>query len=119
MPSWKKVITSGSDASLNSLTVVNGITGSLFGTASYAVSASQALTASYAPNIYISGSITNVNAIDFNTTVDYTLAEGRLGWDTGTGTLQLGLQGGNVTYALGEQLYQKCYNAEATTLTKA
>jgi hypothetical protein len=28
MPSWKKVITSGSDASLNSLTVATGITGS-------------------------------------------------------------------------------------------
>lgn len=28
MPNWKKVITSGSDASLNSLDVVNGITGS-------------------------------------------------------------------------------------------
>ena len=47
MPSWKKVITSGSDASLNSLTVINGITGSLFGTASYAT---QALSASYAPD---------------------------------------------------------------------
>ncbi len=53
MPSWKKVITSGSDASLNSLTVINGITGSLFGTASYtlqALSASYAETASYAPD---------------------------------------------------------------------
>ena len=40
MPNWKKLITSGSDASLNSLTVTNGITGSLFGTASYAISAS-------------------------------------------------------------------------------
>jgi hypothetical protein len=40
MPNWKKVITSGSDASLNTLTVVNGITGSLFGTASYALTAS-------------------------------------------------------------------------------
>jgi hypothetical protein len=39
MPNWKKVITSGSDASLNTLTVVNGITGSLFGTASYALTA--------------------------------------------------------------------------------
>ena len=48
MPSWKKVIVSGSDAALNSLTVSNGITGSLFGTASYATSASQAITASYA-----------------------------------------------------------------------
>jgi hypothetical protein len=36
MPNWKKVILSGSTASLNSLTVSNGITGSLFGTASYA-----------------------------------------------------------------------------------
>ena len=40
MPSWKKVIISGSDAALNSLTVTNGITGSLFGTASFATTAS-------------------------------------------------------------------------------
>ena len=36
MPAWKKVITSGSDASLNSLTVTNGVTGSLQGTSSWA-----------------------------------------------------------------------------------
>ena len=47
MPSWKKIITSGADVSLNSLTVTNGITGSLLGTAT---SASYALTASYAAN---------------------------------------------------------------------
>jgi hypothetical protein len=40
MPSWKKVIISGSNAALNSLTVTNGITGSLFGTASFASTAS-------------------------------------------------------------------------------
>ena len=40
MPNWRKVLVSGSDASLNTLTVANGITGSLFGTASYAVTAS-------------------------------------------------------------------------------
>jgi hypothetical protein len=40
MPSWKKVIISGSDASLNTLSVSNGITGSLFGTASFALTAS-------------------------------------------------------------------------------
>jgi hypothetical protein len=40
MPSWKKVITSGSAAALQSLTVTNGITGSLFGTASFATTAS-------------------------------------------------------------------------------
>ena len=64
MPSWKKVITSGSDASLNSLNVTSGVTGSLLGTASYAT---QALSASYAPgggtpfpfngNAQISGSL--------------------------------------------------------------
>jgi hypothetical protein len=47
MPNWKKVITSGSDAALNSLLVTNGITGSLLGTASYAANA---LSASYALN---------------------------------------------------------------------
>ena len=40
MPSWKKVILSGSNAALNSLTVSNGITGSLFGTASFALTSS-------------------------------------------------------------------------------
>ena len=39
MPSWKKVITSGSDASLNTLTVQNG----LFGTASWALTSSYTL----------------------------------------------------------------------------
>ena len=56
MPSWKKVITSGSNAAFNSLTVSNTITGSisgsltgsLFGTASWADSASRATTSSYA-----------------------------------------------------------------------
>ena len=40
MPNWRKVITSGSDASLNTLNVINGITGSLQGSASYALTAS-------------------------------------------------------------------------------
>jgi len=54
MPNWKKIIVSGSDASLNSLKVTLNVTassftgsftGSLLGTSSYA---SSALTASYA-----------------------------------------------------------------------
>jgi hypothetical protein len=60
MPSWKKVITSGSNAALNSLTVSNGITGSLFGTASFAVSASYAPTAAtfpYTGSALITGSL--------------------------------------------------------------
>jgi len=53
MPNWNKVVVSGSNASLNSLTVSNGITGSLLGTASYAT---QALSASYAPAFPFTGS---------------------------------------------------------------
>ena len=47
MPNWKRIVVSGSDATLNTLTVSNGITGSLQGTASFAT---QALSASYAPS---------------------------------------------------------------------
>jgi hypothetical protein len=63
MPNWKKVITSGSDAVLNSVTATTGFTGSLLGTASYATNA---ISASYAPagnpfpyngNAQISGSL--------------------------------------------------------------
>ena len=57
MPSWKKVILSGSDATLNSLYVTTNVTassftgsftGSLSGNASTATSASHAITSSYA-----------------------------------------------------------------------
>ena len=53
MPNWKKIIVSGSDASLNSLNVTSGVTGSLLGIAS---------TASYVntlnQNVLITGSLT-------------------------------------------------------------
>jgi hypothetical protein len=68
MPNWKKVITSGSDASLNSLTVVNGITGSLFGTSSWAVSSSRAITASYA---LTSSYVLNAISASFASTASY------------------------------------------------
>lgn len=69
-------------------------------------------------SIFITGSISTVDYIDFNTNVAYTLAEGRLGWDSGEGTLQLGMDGGNVTYSLGEQIINFVYNAETSSLSK-
>jgi len=63
MPSWKRVIVSGSDASLNTLTVSNGITGSLFGTATSTISASYALTASL-----VNGNVNVTTATIGNTT---------------------------------------------------
>jgi len=59
MPNWKKVLTSGSDAALNTLTVSNGITGSLLGTASFASTASFSSTASFinvtGSNVFVQG----------------------------------------------------------------
>ncbi len=60
MPNWNKVVVSGSNASLNSLTVSNGITGSLLGTASYAT---QALSASYAATASIAATSLNTSDI--------------------------------------------------------
>jgi hypothetical protein len=65
MPSWKKIILSGSDAALNSLTVIANViassfTGSLSGTASWAnnaVSSSYSLTSSYALNAASSATV--------------------------------------------------------------
>lgn len=81
MPSWKKVIVSGSDASLNSLNVATNVvaqsfTGSLFGTASFAVSASQAqnaTTASYVLNAVSASFATSASQAQNATTASYAL----------------------------------------------
>jgi hypothetical protein len=61
MPNWKKVITSGSDAALNSINVTNNVTalsftGSLLGTASHAATASYVTTLNQ--NVLVTGSLT-------------------------------------------------------------
>ena len=97
MPSWKKVIVSGSDAALNSLTVTNGAT------------VSSSLT--------LSGSINNVNYIDFNTS--YTATQpvaGRLSWNNSDGTLDLGMKGGNVTQQIGEEIFYEVRNDTGTPI---
>ena len=137
MPNWKKLVVSGSDATLNSLFVTNavtasivsassGITGSLFGTSSWA---RNTLTASYVnplrQNVIITGSllvtqsyISKVDYIEFTSASDQPVAAARLGWNDSDGTLSLGLKGGNVDLLIGEAQFAYVYNAEATTLTK-
>ena len=74
MPSWKKVIVSGSDASFNSLYVLGGatsdggFTGSLFGTASHAISAS------YAPGAGTAISASYALSASYASTASYALA---------------------------------------------
>jgi trimeric autotransporter adhesin len=81
MPNWKRVIVSGSDAALTSVTATAGFTGSLFGTASYATNA---LSASYAPDTtfpytgsaIITGSLAHAEGANTTATGDYSHAEG-------------------------------------------
>jgi hypothetical protein len=66
----------------------------------------------------MSGSINNVDNLNFYTTSSAAGAVGRFVWNDGDGTLDLGLKGGNVTLEVGEQTFARVYNGEGTTLTK-
>jgi phage baseplate assembly protein gpV len=97
MPSWKKVIISGSDAALNSLTVTNGAT------------VSSSLT--------LSGSINNVDYIDFKTSATATQpVAGRLSWNNSDGTLDLGMKGGNVTQQIGQETFYEIRNETTSSI---
>lgn len=96
-----------------SITGLSGFTGSLLGTASWAHSASQALTASYVnplrQNVIITGSIyipDNNHAIYFSGSQ----TASRLTWNNDDGTLQLGLKGGFVQSELGQGLVTRVVN---------
>lgn len=126
-----------------SLNVVGGITGSLFGTSSWAtnaitasyitssnvygpfgansiLSASYATTASYSKNLQISGSINNVDYIDFNTSSVVTQpVPGRLSWNDTDGTLDIGLKGGNVTLQIGQEEVARVVNKTGANLLES
>ncbi len=100
MSNWKKLVVSGSQAHLASVTASNGsiVSGSLT----------------------MSGSITNVEYVDFNTTPAQSISatvDGRLSWDDGARTLVVGA-GNNVDYHVAHQEFAYVVNAEATTLSK-
>jgi hypothetical protein len=107
----------GSLTVTGSITSTQGFTGSLFGSASYAVSASQALTASYSQNLQISGSINNVDYIDFKTSATATQpVAGRLSWNNTDGTLDLGMKGGNVTQQIGQETFYEIRNETTSSI---
>jgi hypothetical protein len=106
-------------------------TGSLFGTASYArqalsasyyggsvVSASYAATASYAENINISGSINNVNYIDFNTgSATPAWKSGRVFWDNTDGALAVYNAEQDITLQVGQENWVRVFNASGVLIT--
>jgi hypothetical protein len=56
--------------------------------------------------------------IDFDTAAVVTPAVGRMGWDPDSGTVSLGLIGGNVSSTVGQTLHAYVTNAESVTITK-
>jgi hypothetical protein len=107
-------------ASINlsgSITADNGFTGSLFGTASYAVtasyfsgsvansiSASYALTSSYLKEPTVSGSIGPVDSIYFTTSSGITVDAAEIAWNPAESTFDMGLLNG-VTLQVGQEIH--------------
>lgn len=61
-------------------------------------------------------SIATPEYIDFDTTNTVTSQEGRLYFDSGDGSLSLGLKGGNVTLQVGQESVALCYNGSGSTI---
>jgi len=111
MPNWKKVVTSGSNAAFSSLIVSSTITGSisgsltgsLQGTASWATNA---LTASFAPNYLLTSSFefwTGSNSSQFAGTSSY------------ANDARLGIRSGSITGISGVEVYHIPFHRNIVT----
>lgn len=67
-------------------------------------------------NIAITSAITTVDSIMFDTAAGITPAEGRISWNDASGTLNVGLKGGNVTIQVGQEVVVRVYNGTGLTL---
>lgn len=66
----------------------------------------------------LSGNVASVfGYIDFDTDANPTLKEGRLYWDSGDGSLTLGLRGGNTGLQLGQENVALVYNDSGVAIT--
>lgn len=65
------------------------------------------------------GNVAGLLSEQYNTTgTAPTIVEGLEAWDSGNGTLELGLSGGNVSYKYGEQEFLRVYNGSGAAMTK-
>jgi cytoskeletal protein CcmA (bactofilin family) len=114
----------GNSEITGSLKVTGGITGSLFGTASWA---ENARTASYVNpltqdviitgSLYISGSVNNVEYIDFNTgSVTPPWKSGRVFWDNVDGALSVYNAEADITLQVGQENWTRVRNNTGTTI---
>jgi hypothetical protein len=61
-------------------------------------------------SLFVSGNLVDVKSIKFDTSDSITLNEGELGWNSDDGTLNLGLNGGEVTLQVGQEIHYRVRN---------
>ena len=121
------LIANGSATISGSITATGNITTpQLVGTASQAVSASWspaptsasfAATASYSRNLQVSGSVNNVDYIDFNTgSAVPAWRSGRVFWDNTDGALSVYNAEADITLQVGQENWARVWNASGTTI---
>ena len=64
----------------------------------------------------ITGAISTVDSVQFDTTFVSTPATGKLNWNDTDGTLEVGLKGGNVTLQIGQENNQRVTNNSGTSI---
>lgn len=83
-----------------------------------AVSASYAATSSYSTNLQISGSVNNVDYIDFNTgSATPAWKSGRVFWDNTDGALSVYNAEQDITLQVGQENWTRVSNRTGTTIT--
>ncbi len=106
------ITTSGTFTIGGTLVVANGGTGATNATDARTnlVAAKSGANSDITSMSGITGGISLVDNIDFDTTAVVAGAVGRLVWNDGDGTLDLGLKGGNVTLQVGQEEVQRSFN---------
>lgn len=66
----------------------------------------------------VTGGVSTPDFIDFDVSAAAADALARLSWNANTGTLKLGMVGGNVAADLGQTMYAYVHNAQGSTINK-
>ena len=114
------ITSSGTFTLGGTLAVANGGTGATNATDARAnlVAAKSGANSDITSMSGITGGISLVDNIDFDTTAVVAGAVGRLVWNDGDGTLDLGLKGGNVTLQVGQEEVQRSFNEDAVGIVE-
>jgi hypothetical protein len=108
----------GSNSVITSSYSLTALSASHAITSSYAILSSYAATASYSQNIQISGSVNNVDYIDFNTSSAIPAwKSGRVFWDNTDGALSVYNAEQDITLQVGQENWTRVSNRTGTTIT--